>query len=321
MDISRRTAAKLMGATFGLAALGAREASASAETIRFSYQRSSTLLTLLKANGTLEKRLGTKDFGVSWNLFDNVIPPMNAGAVDFHGDVADAIPVFTQSAGAPLTFYAKEEDSPTAEAIIVRAESPIHSIADLKGKTVAVSRGSGCHFILAGALKRAGLNFNDITPAYLVPSDAGIAFERGSIDAWAIWDPILAITEAKLATRTLSDATGFSSYSRYYTVNNSFVAAHPDLVAIVFDALVETGLWVKQNPEAAAAQLAPLWGGIPQSIIATVNRRRSYSVKPVFKEGLGEQQAIADTFFDAGLIPKHIDATDVRIWHPQESHT
>jgi sulfonate transport system substrate-binding protein len=268
----------------------------------------------------LEKRLGDKGFGISWDLFDNVIPPMNAGAVDFHGDVADAIPVFTQSTGAPLTFYAREAGSPSAEAIIVRAESPIRTIADLKGKTVAVSRGSGCHFILAGALKRAGLNFRDITPAYLVPPDAAIAFERGSIDAWAIWDPFLAITEAKLSTRTLADATGFSSYSRYYTVNNTFVAAHPDLVAIVFGALVETGQWLKKNPQAAAEKLVPLWGGIPQSIIETVNRRRGYFVEPVSKDGLGEQQAIADTFFDAGLIPKRIDATDVRIWQPPESH-
>ncbi|WP_158806743.1 aliphatic sulfonate ABC transporter substrate-binding protein [Beijerinckia sp. L45] len=309
----------MLGATLALPILGLHAVKA-ASTIRFSYQRSSTLLTLLKAGGTLEALLKPKGFDVSWHLFDNVVVPMNAGAVDFHADVADAVPIFTQSANAPLTFYAKEDASPSAEAIIVKAGSPVRTVADLKGKTVAVHRGSGCHFILASALKRAGLSFRDITPAYLAPPDAAAAFERDSVDACVIWDPFLAITESKLATRTLADATGLSSYDRYYTVNTAFVSTHPEIVGLVFDALVEQGAWVKKNPQDAVAKLAPLWGGIPAATIEVVNRRRSYVVKPVDKAGLGEQQAIADTFFEAGLIPKAIDATAVPLWHP-EAHT
>ena len=133
--------------------------------VRLSYQRSSTLLTILKAKGTLEQRLAPNGFTVSWHLFTSVIEPMNAGAVDLHADVADAVPIFTQSAGAPLTFYAMEAGSPRAEAIIVPQDSPIRSVADLKGRRVGVSRGSGCHFILTAALKRAGLQFSEIKPA------------------------------------------------------------------------------------------------------------------------------------------------------------
>ena len=318
MILSKRKTLKL--AATALAALAApRAVSAAPPTIRFSYQRSSTLLTLLKANGTLEARLGAKGFGVSWHLFDNILTAMTSGAVDFHGDVADAVPIFTQSAGADLTLYAHEGASPTAEAIIVRADSPIRTVADLKGKAVAVHRGSGCHFILVGALKHVGLTIHDITPVYLVPTDAAVAFERGDVDAWAIWDPFLAITESKRATRTLSDARGLSRYDRYYSVGNAFAAAHPDIVAVVFDALVETGTFVRANPKEAAARLSPLWGGLATGVIETVNRRRSYSVSPVEKAGLADQQAIADTFFEAGLIPKAIDATAVRLWHPQES--
>ena len=299
---------------------GPRGASA-AGVVRFSYQRSSTLLTLLKADGTLEKAFARRGFGVSWAQFDDVITEMDAGIVDFHADVADAVPVFTQSAGAPLTFYAREVFNPGAEAIIVPAESPVRSVADLRGKRVGVNRGSGCHFILAAALKRAGLSFRDIRAAYLMPSDAAAAFARRSIDAWAIWDPFLAITESKMPTRTLCDATGLSRYVRYYTVGNGFAEAHPDLVQIVFDALVEKGAWVKAHPEEAAKQLSPIWGNVPVPVVATANRRRSYAVKPVEKGELGEQQAIADTFFAEGLIPKPIKATDVRIWHPRESRT
>ncbi len=316
MHLTRRTAAVMIGS---LALLPARAPAAT--PVRFSYQRSSTLLTLLKADATLEAPFAAKGYVPAWNLFDNIIVPMNAGTVDFDADVADAVPIFTQSAGAPLTFYAREEGSPAAEAIIVPAKSSIQSVADLKGKTVAVHRGSGCHFVLAAALKRVGLSFADIKPAYLTPSDASAAFERGSVDAWTIWDPFLALTEAKLPTRTICDATGLSHYHRYYTVATSFVEAHPDLVSIVYDALVAKGAWVKQHPVEAAQQLSPIWGRMPTAVIKRANGRRTYAVQPVDKTQLGDQQRIADTFAAAHLIPKPIDATDVRIWHPPTSPT
>ena len=319
MTINRRDVMTMIG---GLVALPLTHGSAAAApAVRFSFQRSSTLLTLLKANKTLEPRFADKGFAISWHLFDNVINPMNSGAVDFDADVADAVPVFTQSAGAPLTFYAREEGSPAAEAIIVPASSAIRTVANLKGKSVAVHRGSGSHFVLAAALRRVGLSFEDIRPAYLTPSDASAAFERGSVDAWTIWDPFLALTQNKLATRTICDATGLSAYHRYYSAATDFVGAHPDLVAIVFDALVQTGAWVKQHPKDAAKQLSPIWGGMPEPVIELANSRRTYAVKPVEKALLGDQQRIANTFLQAHLIPKPIDATDLRIWRPPASPT
>lgn len=315
--LTRRKSLSAIGATALLPLLG--RSLAARPSVSFSYQRSSTLLTLLKADGTLDAKLASKDVTPSWHLFDDVIAPMNAGAVDFHADVADAVPIFTQSAGAPLTLYAREKGSPAAEAIIVPAASPIRAVADLRGKTVAVGRGSGCHFVLVAALKRAGLSMHDITPAYLRPTDAAAAFERGSIDAWVIWDPYLAIIESKRPTRTLCDGTGLTHYHRYYLVNTAFVQAHPDVVGIVFDALVEKGRWVKAHPEEAARRLAPIWGNLPLNVIETANSRRTYAVEPVERSELGEQQAIADAFFEAGLIPKRIDATAVPLWHPHEA--
>ncbi|WP_438346593.1 aliphatic sulfonate ABC transporter substrate-binding protein [Methylorubrum populi] len=317
MSLTRRhVAGSLAGALAAGLVLGRPRPARAGRTVRLSYQRSSTLLTVLKARGTLEERLGAQGFGVSWHLFTKVIEPMNTGAVDLHADVADAVPIFTQSAGAPLTFYAMEAGSPRAEAIIVPDESPIRTVADLKGRTVGVSKGSGCHFILAGALKRAGLRFADIRPAYLEAADGLAAFERGGIEAWSIWDPFLAIVQAKRPVRVLADATGLSSYNRYYTVNDRFVAEQPEVVATVFAALVEAGQWVKANPAAAVALLAPIWGDLPPPVVATVNERRSYAVRAVDRAVLSEQQAIADTFHEAGLIPRRLDATAVSLWQP-----
>ena len=313
MSLTRRN---FTGALAAGLVLGRSGPARAGRTVRLSYQRSSTLLTVLKARGTLEERLGRQGFGVSWHLFTKVLEPMNTGAVDLHADVADAVPIFTQSAGAPLTFYAMEAGSPRAEAIIVPDESPIGTIADLKGRSVGVSKGSGCHFILAGALKREGLRFTDIRPAYLEAPDGLAAFERGGIEAWAIWDPFLAIVGAKRPVRVLADATGLSSYNRYYTVNDSFAAEQPEVVATVFAALVEAGQWVKGNPKEAVALLAPIWGDLPPEVVATVNERRSYAVGAVERAALSEQQAIADTFFEARLIPRRLDASAVRLWQP-----
>lgn len=313
---SRRTILRAGIGAAALLPLGAPAVRAAERTVRLSYQRSSTLLTVLKAKGTLDARLKPLGFAPSWHLFTSVIEPMNAGAVDLHADVADAVPIFTQAANAPLTFYAREVGAPSAEAIIVPAESPIRTIADLKGRTVGVSRGSGCHFILAAALRNAGLGIADIKPAYLQAPEGLAAFGQGSLDAWVIWDPFLAIAQAKRPVRVLADATGLSSYHRYYLANDSFVAENPHVVAAVYEALKEAGRWVKAEPEAAVALLAPIWGDLSPEVVATVNRRRTYEVTPVVRAELGEQQAIADTFHEARLIPRRLDATGVRIWQP-----
>ncbi|GJD57566.1 aliphatic sulfonate ABC transporter substrate-binding protein [Methylobacterium dankookense] len=317
---SRRTFLRAgLGAGLGAAAasaLGMPAVHAAERVVRISMQRSSVLFTVLKVKGTLAERLAPLGFTPSWHLFTSVIEPMNAGAVDIHADVADAVPIFTQSAGAPLTFYARERGSPAAEAIIVPADSPIRTVADLKGRTVGVSRGSGSHYVLAAALKRAGLSFADIKPAYLQAPEGAAAFEKGSLDAWSIWDPFLAFAEAKRPVRTIADGSGLTSYHRYYLVNDGFVAAHPAVVAAVYEALVEAGRWVKANPEAAVALLAPIWGDLPPAVVAAANARRTYAVEPVERARLGEQQDIADVFLEAKLIPRRIDATAVTIWQP-----
>jgi sulfonate transport system substrate-binding protein len=286
------------------------------ETVRFSYQRSSSILMTLKANGRLDERLRGLGLDVDWAMFTNVLPPMDAGAVEFHADVADAIPVFTQAAGAPLTYYAKENPSPAAEAILVHADSPVHSVADLAGRTIGVSKGSGCHYLLVAALQRAGLSIHDVTVAYLQAQDGGPAFQARKLDAWVIWDPFLAITQHETPTRVLADGGGLTQYNRYYMVNTAFVRRHPEVVEAVFGLLAETGRWLKANPREAADLLAPLWGGVDPAIVAVANGRRSYDVQPVRPEGLQEEQQIADLFHSAGLIPQRLVVTDVPIWQP-----
>lgn len=289
------------------------------ETVRIGYQKSSTLITLLKTQGTLEKTLAQKNIDVSWHEFSSGLPlleALNVGNVDLSADVADTVPIFAQAAQARLTYFAQEAPSPSAQAIVVHKDSPLQQLSDLKGKKVAVTKAAGAHYLLIAALKKAGLEFSDIQPAYLSPADGQAAFENNKVDAWVTWEPFLTGVQRQLPTRTLADGAGLASYKRYYLTSTSYAKAHPEVLKLVYDQLHKAGDWVKNNPREAAQVLGPLWGNLDVETVETANAHRSYQVQPVKGDQLGEQQKIADAFFAAGLLPKAVDAKDVDIWKP-----
>jgi sulfonate transport system substrate-binding protein len=289
------------------------------ETVRIGYQKSSTLITLLKAQGTLEQALGKDGIDVTWHEFPSGLPlleALNIGNVDVSADVADTVPIFAQAAQARLTYFAEESPSPSAQAIVVPKDSPIQQLSDLKGKKVAVTKAAGTHYLLIAALNKAGLKFSDIEPAYLSPADGRAAFENNKVDAWVTWEPFLTSVQRQLPTRTLADGAGLASYKRYYLTSTPYAKAHPEVLKRVYQQLQQAGSWIKANPQQAAKVLGPLWGNLDAATVEAANAHRSYHVEPVNSQQLGEQQKIADAFFAAGLLPKAVDAKDVEIWKP-----
>lgn len=291
-----------------------------ATQLRIGYQKSSTLISLLKSNGDLEKALAKQDVTISWHEFPNgqpLLEALNVGNIDVSADVADTVPVFAQAAGAQLTYFAQEAPSPSAQAIIVRDDSPLRSVGQLKGKKVAVTKAAGSHYLLLAALAKAGLKFSDIEPAYLTPADGRAAFENRKVDAWVTWEPFLSGAQQQLPTRTLADGQQLADYQRYYLTSTAFAKNNPQVLAVVFDELVKTGDWLRANPRAAAHVLSPLWGGLDPAIVEQANARRSYQVRLVQPQSLKEQQKIADAFVAEGLLPNAVNALDVTIWKAQ----
>lgn len=301
-----------------VASLFAFTAQAHADTpLRIGYQKSSTLMVLLKSQGTLEKDLAKHGIQVTWHEFASgqpLLEALNVGNVDLSADVADTVPVFAQAAGADITYFASESPSPTAQAVLVRQDSPIKTLADLKGKKVAVTRAAGAHYLLLAALAKAGLTFNDIQPAFLSIADGRAAFENGKVDAWVTWEPFLSAAQRQLPTRTLADGKGLASYTRYYLARTAFAEAHPEVLKEVYDELVAAGGWLRAHPADAARQLGPVWGDLDPSVVEQANARRSYAVQHVTREGLTEQQAIADAFYDQKVLPRKLDALALPIW-------
>lgn len=315
MPVPRRRALLSLLSLTALLPLSVR-AQKPSDTLRIGYQKSSTLFTLIKARGALERRLAPLGVTVSWHEFTSGLPlleALNVGAIDLSADVADTVPVFAQAAGAQLVYFAQEAPSPSAQAIVVRADSPYKTVAELKGKKVALTKAAGAHYLLLAALDQAGLRLRDIEPAYLTPADGRAAFEHGSVDAWVTWDPYLAAVQRQSQVRILADGRNIAGYQRYYLAARSYADGHAAVLAQVFDELLDTGRWIKQHPQEAAVQLAPLWG-VDAKTVELANSRRSYEVRKVLAPALGEQQRIADAFYAEGLLPHKVDASALPLW-------
>lgn len=299
------------GATLAAGALGLTQprsawANASVKTLRIGYQKYGTLV-LLKARGTLERRLAAQGVAVTWLEFPagpQLLEGLNAGAVDF-GTVGETPPIFAQAGGVDFVYVANEPASPQSEAIVVPRGSSITTVAQLRGKKVALNRGSNVHYLLVRALQRAGLDYADIEPVYLAPADARAAFTQGSVDAWVIWEPYFAAIERQAGARILVDGTGLVDNVQFYLASRRFATEQPQLVHAVIDALSQVDAWAKEHPAEVARELAPLVG-LDAATVEVAARRSSYGVVPVTATVLKAQQRIADTFSTLKLIPKQI---------------
>jgi sulfonate transport system substrate-binding protein len=293
---------------FGPAAFAQRPA----KTLRIGYQKYGTLV-LLKARGTLEKRVASEGVTVKWLEFPagpQLLEGLNAGAIDF-GTVGETPPIFAQAAGVDFVYVANEPPAPTSEAIVVPRNSPIKTVADLRGKKVALNRGSNVHYLLVRALRHAGLDYADIQPAYLAPADARAAFTQGSVDAWVIWDPYFAAIQRQADARVLVDGTGLVDNTQFYLAARKFAAAEPKHVHAVLEELAKADAWAKAHPAEVARELAPLVG-LDASTVELAARRAAYGATPVTAQVLASQQTIADTFGELKLIPKRIAVHDAQ---------
>ncbi|MDB5617740.1 sulfonate ABC transporter substrate-binding protein [Tardiphaga sp.] len=299
----------VIAATSG-AGFFSRAANAQENVVRVGFQKYGKLV-LLKSKGSLEPKLKALGFGVKWVEFPSgppLLEAINVGALDF-GNTGEAPPIFAQAAGAPIRYVAYEPPAPKGEAILVPKDSPLKSVADLKGKKVALNKGSNVHYLLVKALEKAGVKYADITPVFLAPADARAAFERGAVDAWAIWDPFQAAAEAQAEARTLSDGTDTVANHQFYFSSQKFQESSPQIVDAILDGLREVDEWAKTDIKAVAEQLSPSVG-LPVPVLEVALKRQSYGIKPIDPQVIGDQQKLADTFLTLGLIPKPIVVSD-----------
>ncbi|TGN93001.1 MULTISPECIES: sulfonate ABC transporter substrate-binding protein [unclassified Burkholderia] len=302
-----RTAATALVA---VAATSAFAQGSADKVVRIGYQKAG-LLSVVKTQGSLETRLKPLGYTVQWFEFPagpQLLEALNANSIDF-GYTGAPPPVFAQAAGVRFVYVAAEPPSPHNEAVFVKADSPVRSLADLRGKKVALQKGSSANYLLLEALKKAGVRYDEIRPVYLPPADARAAFESGNVDAWAVWDPYYAAAQNSLKIRTLSDYTGLTPANNFYEATRGFAEQHADVVGTILKQLRETGLWVNGHPAETAALIAPKVG-LPQPLVETWIKRVPFGAVPVDEKIVAVQQGVADAFYAAKLIPQKLNVAD-----------
>ncbi|TAJ43077.1 MAG: aliphatic sulfonate ABC transporter substrate-binding protein, partial [Chitinophagaceae bacterium] len=250
------------------------------------------------------KPLGVEIKWIDFQFGPPLLEAINVGSVDF-GFVGDTPPIFAQAGGAKIRYVAAVKSDGNTQAIIVPKDSPIKTLADLKGKRVAFGKGSSAHNLLVASLEKAGLSWSDITPAPLAPADATAAFVKGSVDAWSIWDPYLALAELKESARVIAFDKDVHRPNAFYIAGSDFVDKYPSLVAKLNAAFASEGVWAdSHHEEVAKAQAAAT--GVDIEAIRRFVARSNYRVVPLDAEVVRNQQAVADRFAKLGLIPKPV---------------
>ncbi|WP_120967176.1 aliphatic sulfonate ABC transporter substrate-binding protein [Comamonas sp. lk] len=318
----RRQALQLLGTTAFSWTLAAHYANAQGTPVsgapaqlRIGYQKSAVNLVVLKQHGVLEKRFPQTQ--INWLEFPagpQLLEALSVGSLDF-GLTGDSPPVFAQAAGKDLRYVGAEPPKPESSAILVQADSPLQALADLKGKKVALQKGSSAHYLLVRALDKAGIAWADIQPVYLAPADARAAFERKSVDAWAIWDPYYAATEISIRPRVLTNGEGLSGNNAFYLSSKGLVERHPQVIRALFDELTRADQLV-QTTRKEVVQLVAAFSGLEANVVNRFIGRRPSSPTTLLSPAIvADQQRVADAFFRLGVIPRQVRVADI-VWQP-----
>lgn len=287
------------------------------KVLRIGYQKSGVLF-LVKHRGGLEKRLKPLNVDVKWHEFPSPTPlveALGAESLDI-GQTSDAGAITAQAAGIDMVTVANSRPSPKSLAILVAKDSPLQKITDLKGKKVAFNKGSVAQALIIQALTSAGMKYSDIQPVFLQPPEGRAAFERGSIDAWVVWDPFFAAAERKANARALVDGEGLNPFREFYLASRQFADENPDIVKQVIAEAQEVGKWATKNPQEVAKFLAPHMKLDVATMKLAESRKTRYGAQLIQPEALAEQQKVADNFSQLKLIPKPIEVANAA-WSPK----
>jgi aliphatic sulfonates family ABC transporter substrate-binding protein len=286
-------------------------AARAAGRVRIGYQKNGALVIVRQ-----QKLLDPLGVAVDWVEFPSgppMLEAMNAGAVDF-GATGDTPPIFAQAAGAALLYVGAQPTAGDSEAILVHIDSPIHSVAGLRGKRVAFTKGSSAHYMTVKVLASAGLTLADIQPVYLQPPDAGAAFRAGAVDAWSIWDPFYAIAQLEPTTRVLTTGVGIAPSNSFFLAASSFVKGQPASLVTLLQAINQAAAWAGAHPDDLAQVMAQVTG-VPLPAQRIAAPRGVYAVQPLDEAIVAQEQGIADLFSTLRIIPAKIDVRGA-VWRP-----
>ena len=280
------------------------------QVVRVGYQQFG-LLWLLRASGRLDRALADRQTSVCWTEFPSgveLVDALGGGALDL-GVVGEGPPLLAQALRAPVVYLAAEPPAPHGEAIVVRREAALRSVADLRGKRVVLSRGTNVHYLLLRALEEAGIPLEEVDVTFAPPATGRELFERGEADAWVIWDPGLASIQHAGQVRVLRDAGGLASNRAYYVATREFAESSPPIIEAFISEIRALGKTANDSPETVIEVLGSGLG-IEKAALLVALRRNRFGVRMFDAELAAGQQRVADSSHRHQLIGRPVSVAE-----------
>jgi len=274
--------------------------------VRVGWLRAPNDITLGRARGTIERAVAAHGATIQWaGPFAAAAPALealNAGAIDVTAGSSTAS-ITGLAAGVPLVVFAYQKISAAAEGILVKQDAPMKTLADLKGHTVAVNRGGTGEYLLMRGLAHNGVNPATVKRIYLGPADAGSAFDRGHVDAWATWDPFIAIAMQNYGARVLADGAQIGSDNAVTLMaSTTFATAHRDLLQVMLDTARADNAWSMEHKSEAGGIWAKAMG-IPSSLGDVIGASNAVPITAVTPVDLEQMEGIATWYSESGILP------------------
>ncbi|MBC3192267.1 ABC transporter substrate-binding protein [Pseudonocardia sp. C8] len=261
--------------------------------------------SLLRAAGLLDDL----PYTVQWRTFTSgppLIEAARAGAIDV-GGTGNTPAIFAAAARARVQIVSANRGDVSGDAIVVRRDSPLRTVQELRGRRIAVAKGSSAHGQLLYTLRRAGLSLDDVELTFLAPADAFAAWKQGEVDAWSTWDPYT--SQAELGGgRVLADGEGTANGLGFQVASNAALA-DPARSAAVADLLARVAA-AQAYSNTHREQRAAVWSqetGLPIAVTRRAVGRGPDLPVPLDDRVVASQQALADAFSEAGVIPGRAD--------------
>ncbi|SDQ05980.1 aliphatic sulfonate ABC transporter substrate-binding protein [Quadrisphaera sp. DSM 44207] len=249
-------------------------------TLTVDFATYNPLSLVVRDQGWLEAALAEDGGTVEWVQSagsNKANEALRAGAIDV-GSTAGSAALLARSNGSPIRTV-DVFSQPEWSALVVRGDSDIDGVEDLRGRSVAATTGTDPYFFLLQALETAGLSPSDVTLQNLQHADGRTALDTGQVDAWAGLDPIMAAAEAESGDRLVYRNVDFNTYG-FLNATEEFLSTCPEQAQTVVDAYEHARAWAQENPQETASVLAEVAGIDPAVATATLERT-TLDVDPV----------------------------------------
>ncbi|MCY8976348.1 aliphatic sulfonate ABC transporter substrate-binding protein [Bacillus atrophaeus] len=305
----------LSAVIFLLAGCGSDGASGKKELkeINIGIQQSLSPLLIAKEKGWFEEAFEKEGIKVKWTEFQSGPPQFEglaADKLDF-SQVGNSPVISGQAAGISFKEIGLSQDGLKANGILVKKDSGIHNLKDLKGKKIAVAKGSSGFDFLYKALDQAGLSADDVNIIQLQPDEATSAFENGAVDAWSIWEPYLSIETLKHEAKIIANGESTDLYSPGFTlVRTKFADEYPDEVVRFLKVYDKAVAWQKKHREEAADLYADI-KNLDKEVVKNVLNNTEPLNEVINDDIIKAQQETADFQYRTKAINKKIDVKEV----------